>query len=161
MTRSRPASPNSDRTSAESTSSTAFSARWAAEEGVAAVEFALILPLLLALVFGIIDYGYYFLLDMECTHAAREGARKGAVEPTFGSATATAQTAAQGYLTGVGLGAGANVPTVAAATAADGNGGNNLAVTVTLSAFAPLVGFVPVPSRILASSKMHYEGVLP
>ena len=134
----------------------------AAEEGVAAVEFALILPLLLVLVFGIVDYGYYFLLSMECTHAAREGARKGAVEPDVGSAVAAAETAAENYLTGVGLGSGANAPDVAATTAVDEAFETELTVTVTLGDFEPLVGFlIPMPTAILASSSMHYEGVLP
>ena len=45
------------------------------ERGGAAVEFALlVLPLMLVLL-GILDYGFYFFVDLVATNAAREGAR--------------------------------------------------------------------------------------
>jgi Flp pilus assembly protein TadG len=43
------------------------------------VEFALILPLLVTLLFGIIDFGYFFGQFNEVRHAAGEGARIAAV----------------------------------------------------------------------------------
>lgn len=51
----------------------------ARDGGAAAVEFALVLVLFLTLVFGIIQYGYYFLQANSAEHAAREGARLAAV----------------------------------------------------------------------------------
>ena len=45
------------------------------ERGAAAVEMALILPVLLLLVGGIIDFGRAFNAQMTLTQAAREGAR--------------------------------------------------------------------------------------
>jgi Flp pilus assembly protein TadG len=45
------------------------------EEGAAAVEFALLLPLLVLLVFGIIHFGLAFNSRIQATNAAREGAR--------------------------------------------------------------------------------------
>jgi hypothetical protein len=49
------------------------------ERGVALVEFAMVLPLLLVLVFGIIDFGRAFQTWITLTNAAREGARLGTV----------------------------------------------------------------------------------
>lgn len=43
--------------------------------GVALVEFALVLPLLAVLVFGILGYGQYFLLAHEVQQAANDAAR--------------------------------------------------------------------------------------
>ena len=43
--------------------------------GAAIVEFAVVLPLLLTLLFGIIDFGWVFLVRQTLTNAAREGAR--------------------------------------------------------------------------------------
>ena len=43
--------------------------------GAAIVEFAVVLPLLLLLLFGIIDFGWVFLVRQTLTNAAREGAR--------------------------------------------------------------------------------------
>ena len=51
----------------------------ARERGAAAVEFALLLPVLLLLVFGIIDFGRALNAQITLTQAAREGARLAAV----------------------------------------------------------------------------------
>ena len=51
--------------------------------GAAAVEFAMVMPLLLALLLGIMQWGYVFFVQINMTNAAREGARELAV----GSAT--------------------------------------------------------------------------
>ncbi len=45
------------------------------ERGAAAVEFALVVPLLLTLVFGIISYGYLLSFRQSLSQAAAEGAR--------------------------------------------------------------------------------------
>ncbi len=47
--------------------------------GVAAVEFALVVPLLLVILFGIIDFGFMLYDKAMLTNAAREGARAGIV----------------------------------------------------------------------------------
>jgi len=49
------------------------------EKGASAVEFALILPILVILVFGIIEFGIAYNNYISITHAAREGARLAAV----------------------------------------------------------------------------------
>lgn len=49
------------------------------ERGASAVEFALVLPLLVTLIFGMIDFGFLFGQFNEVRHAAREGARAAAV----------------------------------------------------------------------------------
>jgi len=43
--------------------------------GVAAIEFALVAMLFCILLFGMIDYGWYFFVDLVSTNAVREGAR--------------------------------------------------------------------------------------
>src|SRR5688572_29230104 len=45
------------------------------EQGVVAVEFALIVPVILLLVFGIIEFGRAYNAKVELTAAVREGAR--------------------------------------------------------------------------------------
>jgi hypothetical protein len=49
------------------------------ENGSSSVEFALILPVLILLLFGIIEFGFVFNNYLAITHAAREGARLAAV----------------------------------------------------------------------------------
>lgn len=43
--------------------------------GTAIVEFAVVLPLLLFILFGIIEFGYVFMVRQTLQHAAREGCR--------------------------------------------------------------------------------------
>ena len=50
------------------------------DRGVAAVEFALLLPMLLLLIFGIIDFGRALNAQITLTQAAREGARIASVD---------------------------------------------------------------------------------
>lgn len=49
------------------------------QNGAAAVEFAIILPLLVTLVFGIIEFSILFYNEAMMTNASREGARVGIV----------------------------------------------------------------------------------
>lgn len=85
--------------------------------GAAAVEFALVLPLLLTIVFGTIEWGYYFFTREIVINSAREGARAGTLQyspPT--DATKVAVDTATSYLTSSGLTAtDATVSTVSAA----------------------------------------------
>jgi len=52
------------------------------EKGANAVEFALILPVLIVLIFGIFQFGIAYNNYITITHAAREGARRAAVDLT-------------------------------------------------------------------------------
>ena len=63
------------------------------DRGAAAVEFALLLPLLMLLVFGIVDFGRALNAQITLTQAAREGARLAALgEPNVVSSTQAAAT---------------------------------------------------------------------
>ena len=63
------------------------------DRGATAVEFALLLPLLLLLVFGIVDFGRALNAQITLTQAARTGARLAALgQPDVVSATQAAAT---------------------------------------------------------------------
>ncbi len=122
------------------------------ERGAAAVEFALLLPLLMVILLGTIDWGYYFFVEQVVTNAAREGARVGSLTPA-GTATADAtsasdaQTAAQSYLTAGGLdGAKATVTVNAVAP------GPSIQVTVSyptgsITGFTVLAALMPAQAQ--------------
>ncbi len=58
---------------------TAYSSRLRNEGGQAIVEFALVLPILMAILLGIIQFGIIFNNYITLTDATRAGARKAAV----------------------------------------------------------------------------------
>ena len=63
-------------------------------QGQTLVEFALVLPIFLLLVFAVIDGGRYIFLSSTLSNAAREGARLGSVEAWWkGSSDASCGTA--------------------------------------------------------------------
>ena len=70
--------------------------RWAA----AAVEMAVVTPLLLTMLFGIIEYGWVFTVRQGLTTAAREGARVAALP---GSSDADIQERVAGFLSPLGV----------------------------------------------------------
>lgn len=63
------------------------------ERGAAAVEFALVAPLVIMLLFGIISYGYMLSFRQALSQGAAEGARAAAVAPA-GNSAAQKQTLA-------------------------------------------------------------------
>lgn len=74
--------------------------RGAGDRGAAAVEFALLLPLLLLIVFGLIDFGRALNAQVTLTQAAREGARLDALGSYTSSQICTRVVTAA---TGLGL----------------------------------------------------------
>jgi len=68
---------------------------WTEDHGAAAVEFALVLPVLFLLLWGIVDIGRAFYTLNNLASAVREGARRAAVmatDPTTGTNPATVRS---------------------------------------------------------------------
>lgn len=87
---------------------TRLSRRVRAERGAELIEFALVFPLLLLLVLGMVDFGFLFQRYEVLTNAAREGARL-AVLP--GYSTADVQARVCNYLTSGGIAVTGGCPT--------------------------------------------------
>jgi len=101
------------------------------QEGAVAVEFALVITLLLFILGGVIDFGHYLYLRNVATNASREGARLGAVysNPRITSGDI------QNYITqkyGPSLGYGNGSAPQVTVTGAGGASGTDLSVTVTV-----------------------------
>jgi Flp pilus assembly protein TadG len=71
-----------------------YGGRKARDRGAAAVEFALCLPILLLLVFGIIDFGRALNAQISLTQAAREGVRLASLGYSGAAVQARTQAAA-------------------------------------------------------------------
>ena len=71
---------------------------WGRERGAAAVEFALVLPILVLILFGVIEFGGVYNAQLMVTGAAREGAREMAVggDPADAEAAAVAAVVVAG-----------------------------------------------------------------
>ncbi|APX03146.1 TadE/TadG family type IV pilus assembly protein [Arthrobacter sp. QXT-31] len=125
------------------------------EKGAVAVEFAIILPVFLVLVFGIMEFGRAFNIQVSLSEAARESARYVAVHCTeAGYDEADALAAAVSAAPSVPL----SDADVDIQYSGDGTcaAGNNAEVTVTYTAsyLTGLPGFIPgMPSDLEIESK--------
>jgi Flp pilus assembly protein TadG len=104
---------------------------------VAAVEFALVFPLVFAVMFGIIEYGIYFWGRSTAAASARESARQLAV----GTEWTCSRDEALDKTNRAGSGAVATMRYVNGTNTA--NVGDLVEVTVTAKSLAP--GFLPLP----------------
>jgi Flp pilus assembly pilin Flp len=98
--------------------------------GAAAVEFAVVAPVLFLMVFGMIEYGRAVMVQQVMTNAAREGARSAVLD----GATATdVETRVVDYLTGGGISsATADHVTIDPSDPASAGYGDPVTVTVSI-----------------------------
>lgn len=121
------------------------------ESGAAAAEFAIILPVFLALLFGIIQFGSVLFLHNNMVNAAREAARRMAVDESFDSTQGEAY--AQNYLAGWSMTFTVN------ATAPTPPATGDIAVQISVpAADATLVNFpLTWPGTLVAQATMRPE----
>lgn len=77
----------------------------ASDRATAMVEFAIVLPVLLLIVFGIVDFGRALYTLNDLTAAAREGARKASVQlpdPTTAAVQSTVKSVVKSYVIAFG-----------------------------------------------------------
>lgn len=120
--------------------------------GTAALELAILMPLLMLILFGIVDWGYAFYVDLTLTNAVREGARVGVTRQSSSEAIADAQTVAGNYIEHIGLNNQVNISANMV--------NEQLAVEAAIENFKPLIGFLPdnaLPGRLAAQAIMRWE----
>jgi Flp pilus assembly protein TadG len=120
------------------------------QKGQSLVEFALVLPVFVVVLFGIMEFGRLWEISNILTSAAREGARVAAVsEPDVDKAT----TAVQAVLTAAHI-------TTASIAISGPNSDKDVVVTISL-AYTPLTGsIIPGlgPFSLSRSTTMRWEG---
>ena len=126
------------------------------ESGASAVEFALLLPVLVMILFGIIEFGLALYRQAIFTNASREGARLVIVQSVPAITNAQINAAIDNYLTPAGITPG----TVSRTIVAGGVTGTPVQVTLTLPyTFVVLAGLTSVAPLInlTARTEMRHE----
>jgi Flp pilus assembly protein TadG len=124
--------------------------------GAAAVEFAIVLPVFVILVFGMIEYGRMVMVQQVITNASREGARRAVLD---GATTSSVQSAVTTYLTNAAVNGGSAAVSPDPTAAASGD-----PVTVTVTIPFSAVSWLPSPmylggKTLSASTTMRRESV--
>ncbi|MBR6620689.1 MAG: pilus assembly protein [Clostridia bacterium] len=117
------------------------------EEGQAMVEFALILPIFLLILCGIIDFGWLFYNQLSLNNACREGARYAVVHTDENADTQSIINHIENISSTVFANDGVDI-TVTYSSPSDPTAGD-----VTVSMQADISFFTPVLSTILGKEK--------
>jgi Flp pilus assembly protein TadG len=125
------------------------------EHGQAMVEFAVILPVLLLILFAILQFGVVFNNYIQVTAAAREGARKAAVSRSLG--TSAAETAATTSAKGAAPGLKQNSITVSFPNSPTFAQGSDVAVKVTYPYAISIIGLVVASGNLSSTTTMRVE----
>ena len=125
------------------------------QRGAAAVEFALVLPVFLAVVFGVIEYGWVFYQQFNLAGAVRDGLRQGVTisQAATPDPRVTAVQKAQANLQTLGIASGSVTLTAT-------YGGSAPTKTMTLNVtttYKKLIGFVPTPAQLKYAMTMMLE----
>ena len=108
------------------------------ERGATAVEFAILLPVLLMLVLGIMEFGRAFHLQTTLSNAARDGVRVMALQDDATAARSTAKASAHGLtLTDAMI-------SVSPTTCSSDAAAPGMASVTIRYPFAPVSGFLPL-----------------
>lgn len=117
------------------------------EDGQAMVEFALILPVFLLILCGIIDFGWLFYNQLSLNNACREGARYAVVNTAEGANTQAIINHIENTTTTVFANDGVDIK-IEYSSPADPTAGD-----ITVSMEAEISFFTPVLSTVLGKEK--------
>lgn len=132
--------------------------RWSSRKkrrGAAVVEFALVAPLFILLVFGMIEFGRMVMVQQVLVNATREGARQAVLD---GSTRTEVDQIINQYLTASGI----NTPQIEVDPPNPASAGFGQPVRVTITVPFSDVSWMPVPmylgaTTLTASSVMRRE----
>ncbi|NIF56577.1 pilus assembly protein [Burkholderia sp. Ax-1724] len=132
------------------------------QKGVAAIEVALVLPILLLVVFGIIEFGLVLYDTAIITNAAREGARAGIVLTNPRPSTTDITNVVTNYTSSYLISFAAQKPTPSVSvTNAGGGFGTALAVKVSYTftglVLSALVNPLTGPITLSSTATMNNE----
>lgn len=125
------------------------------QKGIAAVEFGLIAPIVLVILFAIFEFGTAFSRKQVLTSAVRHGVRKAIIATNPKMTTAQVRNLVYAYLDGVGYDAGGRTVSCSGCAGASG-------ATVTVTATYPtsflILSRLPLGSGV--DSKVNGSGIM-
>lgn len=124
--------------------------RFGTRKGTAIVEFALVLPILVLLLVGLVEFSRVLSVKQVITNATREGARAGAVELNDALALSVAQSVSENYLesSGADLISATIVPSFV-----ETGGSEAIQVVIDYNYDSLLTGWIPgIPSMLTLRS---------
>lgn len=131
------------------------------QKGVAAVEFALVLPVLLLILFGIVELGIGLYDKAVITNASREGARAGVVLKSPKLTASDVQTVVTNYTSNYLLTFGQQNTPVVTTSGTGGTFGQPLSVTVSYTynglGLGQMLSAVTGPITLSATTVMNNE----
>lgn len=117
--------------------------RYSVRRGNAVLDMALVLPILLSVAFGTVEYGYYFFVKNTLQGASREGARRAIVS---GATLPLVTTAVNNAMSAGGFPTNKYTVAVSPSTWATDPAGTD--ITVTVSATWSTIGIQPLPDAM-------------
>jgi len=129
--------------------------------GSSAIEFALTLPILIVILAGILEYGWYLFQLSNVVHAVRDGARIGVTVPAGDSpgpeARATAH--ARDVLNGLGVPCSESGGCQVVAAIAPAGDVEVLVLTIEVE-YEPMIGLLPHPALLRGNFTMMMQEAL-
>jgi Flp pilus assembly protein TadG len=130
------------------------------ESGMAAVEFALVAPVLFMMIFAVVVYSLYFSAFLGVRQAAAEGARAAMAGMSFSERSSLAKARATTVLSGYGALIG--VPVTADNTTAERQDAGLLKITVSYdisgSSIMKYGSLLPMPASLIKSEVIVANG---
>ena len=122
------------------------------EDGAALVEFALVLPLLLTLLIGIVEFGWALGNNLDVRHGGREAARLVAVNADTSPAMVISACDSMDF-------SDSHTVSIALVTAGANKVGDLAEVTVTLDPYTSLTGFLDwaMPDKLESVVEIRLE----
>lgn len=126
--------------------------------GSNALEFALTLPIIVAVLAGILEYGWYLFQLSNVVHALRDGTRIGVTVPSTDEtgAETRAETHARAVMDGLGVPCSDGMSCVVKATIEPAGDAQTLRMNIEVD-YSPLVGLLPTPSQLRGSFTMMMQ----
>ncbi len=126
--------------------------------GASALEFALTLPVVMVVLAGILEYGWYLFQLANVVHALRDGTRIGVTVPLDHPTPPTerAETHARTVMNGLGVPCEEGDGCLVTAVIAPGDDFDTLNLSIEVD-YTPIVGLLPAPAQLQGTFTMMMQ----